>query len=237
MDCTIKFLPYWLQHKLLEFLRSVQTMIYGDGLEVPTWPFAESILICFSPGTESVFDRLCDDQSISFQSLLNGIECLPMPPSQRIAIAKLLSSCQPKVLWLTSLTMHNYHCSLCCWTVRRTFVLVRQKPLFSVFNKTKGTFSPCCRFSTICFTKLINFPVFLLLDIHALIHFTASNTSFKSGETWTPFCMPHLNSRAFLNVYICYLNENLCMALISPSRDSFFDCSNMAKSFLEVIQL
>eukprot|EP01114_Cavostelium_apophysatum_P019135 TRINITY_DN6078_c0_g1_i1.p1 TRINITY_DN6078_c0_g1~~TRINITY_DN6078_c0_g1_i1.p1 ORF type:complete len:540 (+),score=106.62 TRINITY_DN6078_c0_g1_i1:38-1621(+) len=66
-------------------------------------------------------------------------------------------------------------------------------------------------------------------DIHLIMNFVNASTAFKSGESWTPLCLPKFNDQGFLHAYICYLAEDVCLLLMSAKQDSFFEfatCKN-----------
>ena len=43
-------------------------------------------------------------------------------------------------------------------------------------------------------------------DLLLLANLVRSNESFKQAQTFTPVCLPHFNSAAFLHAYVQYLH-------------------------------
>eukprot|EP01095_Lingulamoeba_sp_RSL-Kostka_P017571 TRINITY_DN9234_c0_g1_i1.p1 TRINITY_DN9234_c0_g1~~TRINITY_DN9234_c0_g1_i1.p1 ORF type:complete len:411 (+),score=83.48 TRINITY_DN9234_c0_g1_i1:123-1355(+) len=72
-------------------------------------------------------------------------------------------------------------------------------------------------------------------DLHLIINFVSTSTSFRSSQTWTPLCLPRFSSAGFLHAYVSYLTDDVCLLLVSSKIDSFYklnQCKNtIAKSF------
>jgi len=66
-------------------------------------------------------------------------------------------------------------------------------------------------------------------DLHLILNFINSGTSFKTNETWTPICLPRFNEKGFLHSYIRYLADDVCLMLVSTKAESFYELSNCAK--------
>ncbi|CAO3609153.1 unnamed protein product [Cunninghamella blakesleeana] len=62
-------------------------------------------------------------------------------------------------------------------------------------------------------------------DLHLLFNMLTGSTTFRSAESWTPLCLPKFNSKGFLHAYICYIEKDVSVVMISTSKDSFFDLS------------
>ncbi|KAI8586670.1 vacuolar fusion protein MON1-like protein A-like protein [Geranomyces variabilis] len=62
-------------------------------------------------------------------------------------------------------------------------------------------------------------------DLHLVANMIASSSGFRSGEAWTPVCLPMFNNKAFLHAYVCYVGPDLCVVLCSTDKDSFFEMS------------
>jgi len=92
-----------------------------------------------------------------------------------------------------------------------------------------------------------------------------TSSSFRSVESWSPICLPKYNSRGFLYAYVSYLNSvepsnsenspespmfptsptspslskitktDICLTLLSPNKDAFFELSNCKKKIEKVI--
>lgn len=56
-------------------------------------------------------------------------------------------------------------------------------------------------------------------DLLLLANLVRSNESFRQAETFTPVCLPHFNSTAFLHAYVQYLH-----VVRSPSSASQHFC-------------
>ncbi|KAG0049115.1 Vacuolar fusion protein mon1b [Gryganskiella cystojenkinii] len=70
-------------------------------------------------------------------------------------------------------------------------------------------------------------------DLHLIFNLLSGSTTFESSESWTPICLPKFNNKSFLHAYICYIATNVCMLLISPDKDSFFEMSQVKKNVVE----
>jgi hypothetical protein len=75
--------------------------------------------------------------------------------------------------------------------------------------------------------------VSLFIDIALLINLVFSSPSFKSGESWTPACLPLFNQDGFLHCYITFITSELCLVSLSLDRESFFEQSDFRSRFLE----
>ncbi|ORY06185.1 DUF254-domain-containing protein [Basidiobolus meristosporus CBS 931.73] len=62
-------------------------------------------------------------------------------------------------------------------------------------------------------------------DLHLICNMVNGSTTFHSGESWTPVCLPRFNSKGFLHAYVCFVAKETCLVLISPSKDKFYECS------------
>ena len=51
--------------------------------------------------------------------------------------------------------------------------------------------------------------------IHLLMNFVSSSSSFRTGESWTPVCLPRFNDRGFLHAHVCYVAKDVCLVLLS----------------------
>ncbi|KAG0304849.1 Vacuolar fusion protein mon1b [Dissophora globulifera] len=73
-------------------------------------------------------------------------------------------------------------------------------------------------------------------DLHLIFNLLSGSTTFESSESWTPICLPKFNNKSFLHAYICYIAKNVCMLLISPDKDSFFEMSNVKQRVVEELE-
>ncbi|KAK9760746.1 Vacuolar fusion protein mon1, variant 2 [Basidiobolus ranarum] len=62
-------------------------------------------------------------------------------------------------------------------------------------------------------------------DLHLVTNMVSGSTTFCSGESWTPICLPKFNSKGFLHAYVYFIAKETCLVLISPDKDMFFECS------------
>ncbi|CAG8583240.1 1631_t:CDS:10 [Diversispora eburnea] len=68
-------------------------------------------------------------------------------------------------------------------------------------------------------------------DLHLVFNMVNGSSTFRSAESWTPICLPKFNNKGFLYAYVCYIATNVCLLLISPDKDKFFELSE-AKSII-----
>lgn len=76
-------------------------------------------------------------------------------------------------------------------------------------------------------------------DVTIIMNYIYANSSMKSGETWTPICVPGLTEQHILYVYIRYYTPNLGLILVCTdhSHDCFFNCQKYSKQVYEEIEL
>lgn len=67
------------------------------------------------------------------------------------------------------------------------------------------------------------------LDLHLIMNFVASSSSFRSSESWTPICLPQFNDRGFLHAHVCYIAADVCLVLVSTAADAFFELTECKK--------
>ncbi|KAF9291762.1 Vacuolar fusion protein mon1b [Mortierella antarctica] len=73
-------------------------------------------------------------------------------------------------------------------------------------------------------------------DLHLIFNLLSGSTTFESSESWTPICLPKFNNKSFLHAYICYIAKKVCMLLISPDKDSFFEMSTVKEKVVEELE-
>ncbi|KAF9586184.1 Vacuolar fusion protein mon1b [Lunasporangiospora selenospora] len=73
-------------------------------------------------------------------------------------------------------------------------------------------------------------------DLHLIFNLLSGSTTFESSESWTPLCLPKFNNKAFLHAYICYIAKKVCMLLISPDKDSFFEMSSVKQKVVDELE-
>jgi hypothetical protein len=59
-------------------------------------------------------------------------------------------------------------------------------------------------------------------DILLLCNFVGSSDSFRTSESFVPFCLPKYNPGAFLYAYVGYLEPEVCLVLLTSQQDGFF---------------
>ena len=62
-------------------------------------------------------------------------------------------------------------------------------------------------------------------DVILLTNLVYSSESFKAVESWTPICLPKFNNGGFLYAHISFLDGEICLILISNSKEAFYDLS------------
>ena len=72
-------------------------------------------------------------------------------------------------------------------------------------------------------------PADLLLVMNAV---NSSNT-FREDESWLPICLPQFNPRAFLYAHISFVAPDVCLVLLSASRDSFVELSMCRQQIID----
>ncbi|DAZ98469.1 TPA: hypothetical protein N0F65_004906 [Lagenidium giganteum] len=55
-------------------------------------------------------------------------------------------------------------------------------------------------------------------DLLLLVNFVYNTPSLANSETWTPVCLPHFNATGFLYAYVVFLNEDMCLLLLSSQQ-------------------
>ncbi|KAF9157332.1 Vacuolar fusion protein mon1b [Actinomortierella ambigua] len=73
-------------------------------------------------------------------------------------------------------------------------------------------------------------------DLHLIFNLLSGSNTFESSESWTPICLPKFNNKSFLHAYICYIAKRVCMVLISPDKDSFFEMSRVKQKVVEGLE-
>jgi len=70
-------------------------------------------------------------------------------------------------------------------------------------------------------------------DIHLLMNFVNSSTSFRISTTWTPICLPTFDGRGFLHALISFLQNGACLILLSAHVDAFYKLNSCATDIIE----
>ena len=58
----------------------------------------------------------------------------------------------------------------------------------------------------------------------------------KSGETWTPICVPGCSEQFMLHVYICFKRVNLGLVLVCTDHMCFEECHDFSTKVFEELQ-
>jgi hypothetical protein len=66
-----------------------------------------------------------------------------------------------------------------------------------------------------------------------IFNFIMANPAMKSGETWTPICVPGCSEQFMLHVYICYKSSNLGLVLVCTDYNSFEECHEFSSHVFE----
>ncbi|ORX62874.1 MON1-like protein A-like protein [Hesseltinella vesiculosa] len=62
-------------------------------------------------------------------------------------------------------------------------------------------------------------------DLHILFNMLTGSTTFHTAESWTPLCLPKFNASGFLHAYICYIEKDISVVMLSTSKDNFYQLS------------
>lgn len=73
-------------------------------------------------------------------------------------------------------------------------------------------------------------------DLHLLFNMLNGSKTFHSAESWTPLCLPKFNSKGFLHAYICYIDEDTSIVVISTDKSNFFEISEWKTKVVELIE-
>ncbi|EFA85192.1 DUF254 family protein [Heterostelium album PN500] len=73
-------------------------------------------------------------------------------------------------------------------------------------------------------------------DIHIVMNFVSSTSSFRESETWTPICLPNFNDAGFLHLYICYIMPDVCLLLFSAQAEAFYHLSSSKDAIVKELE-
>ncbi|RCH78084.1 Vacuolar fusion protein mon1b, partial [Rhizopus stolonifer] len=73
-------------------------------------------------------------------------------------------------------------------------------------------------------------------DLHLLFNMLNGSNTFHSAEAWTPLCLPKFNSKGFLHAYICYIEKDTSIVVISTDKSNFFEISEWKTKVVDQIQ-
>ncbi|KAI8975580.1 vacuolar fusion protein MON1 [Mycotypha africana] len=71
-------------------------------------------------------------------------------------------------------------------------------------------------------------------DLHLLFNMLTGSTTFHhTAESWTPICLPKFNAKGFLHAYICYIEKDVSIVVISTDKNNFFEISDWKTKMVE----
>ncbi|KAI9281821.1 vacuolar fusion protein MON1 [Sporodiniella umbellata] len=73
-------------------------------------------------------------------------------------------------------------------------------------------------------------------DLHLLFNMLNGSNTFHSAEAWTPLCLPKFNAKGFLHAYICYIEKETSIVVISTDKSNFFEISEWKTTVVERIR-
>eukprot|EP01079_Euglenida_sp_SAG-EU17-18_P012507 gene12507-2282_t len=73
-------------------------------------------------------------------------------------------------------------------------------------------------------------------DTMLLLHFTTSNKSVRSSQTWAPICLPNYNEKGFLWAFIDFFDGDVGLVLLSNSAEQFPELSTARTKIFEDLQ-
>ncbi|GAM25264.1 hypothetical protein SAMD00019534_084390, partial [Acytostelium subglobosum LB1] len=73
-------------------------------------------------------------------------------------------------------------------------------------------------------------------DIHILMNFVSSTSSFRESESWIPICLPNFNDSGFLHLYICYITPDVCLLLFSAQAEAFYNLSSSKNAIVKELE-
>uniref|UniRef100_A0A1I8IQP4 Vacuolar fusion protein MON1 homolog n=2 Tax=Macrostomum lignano TaxID=282301 RepID=A0A1I8IQP4_9PLAT len=74
------------------------------------------------------------------------------------------------------------------------------------------------------------------LDMHLIINLINCTESFKTSQAWTPICLPKFDASGNLYAYVCFLDEELCLVLLTVDGNSFDALAEAKNKILEKLQ-
>jgi hypothetical protein len=75
-------------------------------------------------------------------------------------------------------------------------------------------------------------------DLHLLLNLVyASDSTIQMAESWSPICLPKFNPNGFLYCYFSFLGPDLCLVLLSPDKDAFFQLSEYKSRIVDSLSV
>eukprot|EP00732_Lithocolla_globosa_P000290 Lithocolla_globosa_v1_NODE_75_length_6869_cov_16.602289.p3 type:complete len:508 gc:universal NODE_75_length_6869_cov_16.602289:1667-144(-) len=72
-------------------------------------------------------------------------------------------------------------------------------------------------------------------DLHLLFNMVKNSSAFRAGESWTPICLPKFDNSAFLYAHVSFIDEEVCLVLISAKKDAFFEMSTAKNKIVSTL--
>eukprot|EP00466_Bigelowiella_natans_P013333 jgi/Bigna1/75391/fgenesh1_pg.34_\ len=70
-------------------------------------------------------------------------------------------------------------------------------------------------------------------DLLLLINFVNNSQSLRSGEGWTPICLPQVSTKGYVWAYVCFLQGDLSLTLITADNQDFPNLQEVKRRIVE----
>eukprot|EP00471_Norrisiella_sphaerica_P009999 CAMPEP_0184492186 /NCGR_PEP_ID=MMETSP0113_2-20130426/22549_1 /TAXON_ID=91329 /ORGANISM="Norrisiella sphaerica, Strain BC52" /LENGTH=430 /DNA_ID=CAMNT_0026876859 /DNA_START=1 /DNA_END=1290 /DNA_ORIENTATION=+ len=70
-------------------------------------------------------------------------------------------------------------------------------------------------------------------DLLLLTNFVNNSQSLRSGEGWTPICLPEVSRKGYVWAYVCFLQGDLSLTLITADNQDFFQLQEVKRRIVE----
>ncbi|XP_008486157.1 vacuolar fusion protein MON1 homolog A [Diaphorina citri] len=76
------------------------------------------------------------------------------------------------------------------------------------------------------------------MDIHLILNLVRSSESFKTGEIWTPLCLPQFDASGYLYSHVSYLADDCaaCLLMLTVDKNLFFTLSEAKQVITEKLR-
>ncbi|KAI8869171.1 DUF254-domain-containing protein [Ramicandelaber brevisporus] len=71
------------------------------------------------------------------------------------------------------------------------------------------------------------------VDLHILAATIRASSSSHLGESWMPICLPRLDPRNFMHIYVHHITPDLTLSIVSLDKTKFFDMSACKDAVVE----
>ncbi|GAB5363613.1 hypothetical protein AAMO2058_000898800 [Amorphochlora amoebiformis] len=78
--------------------------------------------------------------------------------------------------------------------------------------------------------------VLLPTDLLLLTNFVTNSQSLRSGEAWTPICLPQVSSKGYVWAYVCFIIGDLSLTLITAHDGDFFQLQEVKRRIVSQLQ-